>query len=571
MHYVNTILSCTGPYSHRFQGDIMKLPTAEEMRALDRCAIEDFGIPGVVLMENAGSGTVRMMERQLGLCKNTFACILVGPGNNGGDGLVIGRHLYQLGCRPFFFLLVHPDKLTGDAAINMNIIKNLKLPFHLIDSEVRVSTLPVLFKQIESQGFPCYAIVDAIFGTGLKREVEGHFAAAIQTVNRRNFGHGVPIVAVDVPSGMDADTGKQLGSCLKANFTATYGLAKPGHYLHDSRELTGKLEVIDIGIPVDAQERISVSSELLDQGLIERLTPTLRRKHSSHKGDHGHLLIAAGAQGKTGAAILAARGALRGGGGLVSLLVPHALNAIIETSLWEAMTIPLPGSENTLSASDVSAALEYAVGKQAAVIGPGIGTSPDTADFTRQFYQKLPIPLIVDADALNILAMNPKDIRKTEGLRIFTPHPGELSRLLGWSTTDIQENRLEAAKQACARFNSDGSKHIIILKGAGTIICQPGRRLMINTSGNPGMATGGMGDVLSGIIGSLLCQGCEPFDAAAAAVYLHGAAADSLYRSKKVGYTASEVADAVPDTLKSLLARDDRFSRNRRSTDPDID
>jgi len=554
---------------HPSKGDTMKLPTAEEMQALDRCAIEDFGIPGVVLMENAGSGTVRMMERQLGLCKNTFACILVGPGNNGGDGLVIGRHLYQLGCRPFFFLLVHPDKLTGDAAVNMNIIRNLKLPFHVIDSEVRVSTLPVLFKQIESQGLPCYAIVDAIFGIGLKRQVEGHFAAVIQTINRRNFAHGVPIVAVDVPSGMDADTGKSMGICLKADFTATYGLAKPGHYLHDSRELTGKLEVIEIGIPLEAQERVSISSELLDQGLIERLTPTLRRKHSSHKGDHGHLLIAAGSTGKTGAAILAARGALRSGGGLVSLLVPHELNTIMETSLWEAMTIPMPGSANTFAAVDANSALDHAVGKQAAIIGPGLGTDTGTVDFTREFYRKLPIPLVVDADALNILSMNPKDIIKTEGLRIFTPHPGELSRLLGWSTTDIQENRLEAARQACSRFNSAGSKHIIILKGAGTIICQPGRRLMINTSGNPGMATGGMGDVLSGIIGGLLCQGCEPFEASAAAVYIHGAAADSLYRSVRAGYTASEVADAVPATLKMLLARDCRFSRNRRSTDPD--
>lgn len=549
----------------------MKLPTAAEMQALDRCAIDDFGIPGVVLMENAGSGTVRMMERQLGPCKNTFACILVGPGNNGGDGLVIGRHLYQSGCRPFFFLLVHPDKLTGDAAVNMNIIKNLKLPFHVIDSEVRVSTLPVLFKQIESQGLPCYAIVDAIFGVGLTREVEGHFAAAIQTVNRRNFGHGVPIIAVDCPSGMDADTGKSMGSCLKANFTATYGLAKPGHYLHDSRELTGKLEVIDIGIPLEAQERVTISCELLDQGLIERLTPSLRRKHSSHKGDHGHLLIAAGSPGKTGAALLTARGALRSGGGLVTLLVPHSLNSIMETSLWEAMTVPLPGSADIFTAADSQTALQLAEGKRAAVIGPGMGTDAETADFTRTLYQELPIPLVVDADALNILAKNPKDIAKAGGLRIFTPHPGELSRLLGWSTTEIQENRLEAARQACARFNSNGSQHIIILKGAGTIICQPGRRLMINTSGNPGMATGGMGDVLSGMIGGLLCQGCDPFEAAAAAVYLHGSAADSLYRSVSVGYSAREVADAVPSTLKTLLARDDRFSRNRRSTDPDND
>lgn len=549
----------------------MKLPTAAEMQALDKCAIEDFGIPGVVLMENAGGGTVRMMEQHLGPCKNTFACILVGPGNNGGDGLVIGRHLYQLGCRPVFFLLVHPDKLTGDAAINMNIVKNLRLPFHIIDSEVRVPTIPVLYKQIESQGLPCYAIVDAIFGTGLKREIQGHFADVIHIVNRRNFAHGVPVVAVDCPTGMDADTGKSMGTCVKADFTATYGLAKPGHYLHDSRELTGRLEVIEIGIPQEAQEKISISSERLDQALIERLTPILRRKHSSHKGDHGHLLITAGSTGKSGAAILAARGALRSGSGLVSLCVPHGINTIAETNLLEAMTIPLHESIDCFSSKDVTRVLDLAAGKRAAVIGPGIGTDPETATFTREIYRELTIPMVVDADALNILAAEPEDIRNAKGVRIFTPHPGELSRLLSWSTTEIQQNRLEAARQACSRFNTESSRHVFVVKGAGTIVCQPGQRMLINTSGNPGMATGGMGDVLSGIIGALLCQGCEPFEAAAAAVYLHGAAADTLYRSVGVGYTASEVADAMPVTLKTLLAKNDRFSRNRRSTDPDIE
>lgn len=527
------------------------------MQALDRCAIEEFGIPGVVLMENAGVGTVRMMEHRLGSCRNTFACILVGPGNNGGDGLVIGRHLHQLGCKPVFFLLVHPDRLKGDAAINMNIVRNLKLPYHIIDSEVRVPTIPVLYKQLESQGLSCYAIVDAIFGIGLQREVTDHFGDVIRAINSRDFARNVPIVAVDCPSGMNADTGKMMGTCIRADITATYGLAKPGHFLHDSREITGKLEIIDIGIPPEAQEKIAPSSELLDENTLHRLRPVLRRKLSSHKGDHGHLLIAAGSPGKTGAAILSGRGAIRAGCGLVSLLVPHNLNTTMETSLWEAMTIPLPGSPDVFTEADIEQAFALAAGKQAGVIGPGIGTLPPTAAFTREIYRELPIPLVVDADALNILAAAPDDISTAKGIRIFTPHPGELSRLLGWSASQIQQNRIEAARQACSLLNTDSSRNIVVLKGAGTIVCQPDRRLLINTSGNPGMATGGMGDVLSGIIGALLCQGCEPFEATAAAVYLHGAAADTLYRHAGFGYTASEVADALPATMNPLLEDND--------------
>ncbi|MFV0438499.1 MAG: NAD(P)H-hydrate dehydratase [Desulfopila sp.] len=545
----------------------MKLPTTAEMQALDRYSIEHFGIPGIVLMENAGVGTVRLMEQYFGPCHNTFACILVGPGNNGGDGLVIGRHLHQLGCKPVFFLLVHPDRLQGDAAVNMQIVEKLKLPYHIIDSEVRVSTLPVLHKQLESQGLSCYAIVDAIFGIGLQREITGHFRAVIEAINSRNFARNTPVVAVDCPSGMNADTGKKMGICMTADITATYGLAKPGHFLHDSRMVTGTLAVIDIGIPPEAQKRIDPSNESLDQASLGHLAPVLRRKPSSHKGNHGHLLIAAGSPGKTGAALLSARGALRAGCGLVSLAVPHTLNSIIEASLWEAMTVPLTHSAETFSEADVEQILLFAQDKQAMVIGPGIGTQTRTAAFTRQIYRQVPIPLVVDADALNILAAQPDDLHMARGQRIFTPHPGELSRLLGWSSQRIQQNRIEAAHQACALLNDENSNHIVVVKGAGTIVCQPGRHLLINTSGNPGMATGGMGDVLSGIIGALLCQGCEPFEAAAAAVYLHGAAADTLYQRLGFGYTASEVADAIPATLNGVLTTiDQRWSTTSGSS-----
>ena len=533
-----------------------RLPTAQEMQALDRCAIDQFGIPGVVLMENAGSGTVRLMTDQFGPCDHTFACIVVGPGNNGGDGLVIGRHLHQLGCMVVFFLLVPPDSFSGDAAINMEVVRRMGLPIHVIDQDELVPAVSQHCRELERQGFSCYAIVDAIFGTGLAREVTGRFRKVIELINSRDFGHTAPVVAADCPSGMNADTGKAMGVSIRADLTATYGFAKPGHFLHDGPDLTGHLEVIEISIPHAATERHQISTELIDGAWLKQLHPILRRQRSSHKGNHGHLLIAAGSAGKTGAAILSARGGLRGGSGLVSLAVPQAINLVLETSLWEAMTVPLKGTGAIFLESHSKEVTSLAANKDAAVIGPGLGAEPETAAFVRQLYHTLPIPLVVDADAINILAADPGEaaLGHTPAPRIFTPHPGELSRLIGWSTQEIQANRREAAIAACNLINNGGSTNIMVLKGANTLVCSPGRPLAINRSGNPGMATGGMGDVLSGLIGALLCQGCQPFEAAAGAVYLHGSAADQLNIQMGAGYSASEVADRLPQLIRSLLA-----------------
>ena len=531
----------------------MKLPTSKEMQALDRSAIEDFEIPGMVLMENAGLGTVLMMEKKLGPCRNTFCCIFVGPGNNGGDGLVIGRHLHQRGCQPVFFLLVSPDRMKGDAAANMRIVEQLRLPYHLVDTESRVQAVSALYKQMESRGLPCYAVVDALFGIGLDRPVEDRFKTVIDLINNPDFAGKVPVVSVDCPSGMDADTGRILGSCVQADYTATYGCAKPGHFLHEGYELTGELEIIDIGIPPEAVDERQISTELISADSIHRLSGALRRKTSSHKGSHGHLLVLGGSEGKTGAAILAAKGGLRGGCGLVTLCAPQSCNHVFENALLEAMTVALPNSTTHFESADLEPVIEALEGKTAVVLGPGLGTAAATVDLVLALYRDVRQPIVVDADALNILARNKSSIGDTAGVRIFTPHPGELSRLLDSSVQDIQANRLEAAREACAALNSDRSHNIVVLKGAGTIVAEPGGVSLINVSGNPGMATGGMGDVLTGIIGALLCQGIEPLAAAAAAVYLHGLAADSLYAEMGAGYTAGEVADRFPSTLKSLL------------------
>ncbi len=531
----------------------MKLPTALEMKNLDHSASEFFGIPSIILMENAGLGTVKMIETELGSCKNTFALIFVGPGNNGGDGLVIGRHLHQRGCQPVFFFLVNPDTLKGDAAVNLQIIKNLRLPFHVVDNTARVETIPVLYKHFESRGLPCYAVIDAIFGIGLCRDVTDHFADAINLINTSGFGHKFPVVSVDTPSGMESDTGKILGTCVRADYTATYCCAKPGHFIHGSSSWTGKLEIIDIGIPPEAIQRANIATELATAETFTMLSQPLRRKQASHKGSHGHLLILAGSTGKTGAAVLAAQGALRSGAGLVSLCVPHDINIIFETLLIEAMTVSLPKSSGSLSIADWDLISETIQSKQAIVIGPGIGTDPLTAELVLRIYLTVECPLILDADALNILAANPDKLQTPAGPRILTPHPGELGRLLKKTTDDIQANRLDAAKLGCELCKNDTHDIALILKGAGTIIAGSDGSTIINTSGNPGMAAGGMGDVLSGVVGALVCQGLSPLDAAVAGAYLHGAAADRLYDKCGSGFLASEVADMIPSVVRDHL------------------
>ncbi|BDD87132.1 NAD(P)H-hydrate dehydratase [Desulfofustis limnaeus] len=531
----------------------MKLPGSEEMKAIDRCAIEEFGIPGVVLMENAGTGTVRLIEEQFGPLAGSFALIFIGPGNNGGDGLVIGRHLHQRGCEPIFFFLVNPDSLSGDAAVNLAVVEKLRLPLHVIDSPTRVKTIPVLFKQIESRGKPCCAIIDAIFGTGLSRNITGHFADTIDLINGRSFARHTPVIAVDTPSGLDSDTGKIFGKCVKASLTATFGCAKPGQVMQGSSAYTGTLSIIDIGIPPEVITKAGINTSMITGETASSWLQALKRQANTHKGTYGHLLVLAGSAGKTGAAILTARGAQYSGCGLVSLCVPYDLNTIFETSLVEAMTVPLPTSSSLLNVSDLPTVIKNLEHKTAVVIGPGLGTDARTADLVLYLYHSVKQPLVVDADALNILAKQADQLKTPAGPRILTPHPGEMARLIGVSGDSVQENRLEAAKECYRRFKRKGRDLVIILKGAGTLVIADNDQVMINTSGNPGMAAGGMGDVLSGMIGSLLCQGLNPTVAAAAAVFLHGRAGDELYARIGQGFSATELARNIPHCLQTLL------------------
>ncbi len=515
----------------------MKLPTTAQMRTLDKMAIERFGIPSIVLMENAGRGAVDIILDKIGDPAGQVVSIFVGPGNNGGDGLVIARHLHQKGAKPQVFLLAKTDKLVGDAAINLAIVQKLPVPVYPVLKEEDLT-------DYEEQLSTSWAVVDAIFGTGLKREVKGAFAEAIKRINRLNC----PVLAVDVPSGLNSDSGQPLGFCVQADVTATLGLAKPGLVLHQpGSQFVGSLKVVDIGIPPQAVEEAAIQTELLTKKVVGNwLTP---RKASAHKGTFGHLLVAAGSTGKTGAAALCATGGLRAGAGLVTLAIPQNLNNILASLLIEAMTIPLAKSNDHLSDSDYKTIKKGLEDKQALAVGPGLGTDKETIKLIKKLYREAKIPMVIDADGLNCLATDISILKKAPTARILTPHPGEMARLTGLTTAKIQADRLQVAS------NFAKEHHLfLVLKGAGTVIAAPDGEIAVNTTGNPGMASGGMGDVLTGLIGGLLAQGLSPWQAACLGVYAHGLAGDLLAEDNGInmGYLAMEVADELPLALEEI-------------------
>lgn len=515
----------------------MKLAYAAQMRDLDIAAIKTYGIPEIVLMENAGIGTVQAILESYGELDSRTVLIIAGQGNNGGDGLVIARHILQRGGLPFIFLLTDPEKLKGSAAVNLKIVKNLDIPIYPITNKTRIKSLRNFLPE-------CDLIIDAIFGIGLKREVKDHFAQAIELINQTP----VPVISVDIPSGLDSDTGIPKGICIKANLTVTYGLAKPGHFIGLGAEMSGALVVVDISIPPVVLEEAALQIEVLENHTVGCLIPD--RPAASHKGTYGHLLVLAGSRGKTGAALLCALGALRSGAGLVTICTPGELNQIYETALAEAMTLPLTTSDQGyLAATDYDEINEDMATKQALVIGPGLGQEATTGQLVARLYREQQLPMVVDADGLNLLAHDPAQLTDPPEVRILTPHPGEMARLTGKTTPEIQANRLEVARNFATKHNV-----FLVLKGAHTIIAEPSGRAAINASGNPTLATGGSGDVLAGFIGSLLAQGYPPWEAACLGVYAHGIAADRLAKDKNIqaGLLASELADELPLVMAEL-------------------
>jgi len=513
----------------------MKLLTSEEMRRIDKKAIGEIGIPSIVLMENAGLKVADAIERKYGPLKGKYVYIFAGSGNNGGDGMVVARHLFNQKVKAKIFLLAEKKNIKGDAATNLAITEKMGIP-------MREITSPAFMESLEKELAKADIVVDALLGTGAKGAPRGLMKKVIDLINK----HSRNTVAVDIPTGVDADRGEVRGEAIEAKYTVSLAYPKRGLYLYPGMDYAGEIEIADIGIPTGLEED-KINSELLTlAGISKKL---FFRKPSSHKGSFGHLLVIAGSPGMTGAASLTALSALRVGTGLVTLGIPEDLNPILETKLTEVMTLPLPQSKDkTLCKEGFEKIKDFSQKCKAMAIGPGISSTKQTKELISTIIDQLDVPLVIDADGINVLAGELSLLRKYKASLIITPHPGEMSRLVGASVEEIQKDRIGST---IALARSIGA--IVVLKGARTVIASKEGNSWVNLTGNPGMATGGSGDILTGIIGGLLTQKLSCLEAAKTGVYLHGYAADLAAQKKgEISLIASDTLETIPEAIRRI-------------------
>jgi ADP-dependent NAD(P)H-hydrate dehydratase / NAD(P)H-hydrate epimerase len=524
---------------------LMILLNAAESRELDRLSQTDYGIASYTLMERAGEAVAAAILCEFADAARAGVLIVAGKGNNGGDGLVAARALAKNKVAANVVLLARADDLKGDAARAHANLAGMADGIVSINEALDEASMPAVLRR-HHYG----VVVDSIFGTGLNADVKGVAGAAIETMNAA----AKPIIAVDIASGVNADTGAVMGIAVKAARTVTFGYAKYGHLTYPGAEFTGELEIADIGFAAAAIERIAPHGRFVERADAAPLIP--RRAINSHKGTYGHPLIIAGGRGKAGAALIAARGALRMGAGLVTAAIPEEVAAIVAAGQIELMTEPIPDKDGHWGGPPALERLGGLIeGKDAIVVGPGLGVSPETIALIQWVVNAATAPdrpVLIDADGLNAIAQRGAGILKAaRGPIVLTPHPGEMARLLGASTAAVNAGRISAARQLAETTGA-----VVLLKGARSVIAAPGGALMINSSGNPGMATPGMGDVLSGIVGALLGQKIAPAHALMLGVYIHGHAADRLARQiGPYGFLAGDLADELPATVADLLAR----------------
>jgi len=518
----------------------MYLVTAGEMQDMDRNTIESYGIPGLVLMENAGRGATRMILETFCDIREKKVGILAGKGNNGGDGFVIARYLHQYGVEVTVYLLSMAKNIKGDAKENLKLLGPLNIPLIEVPDKSQFDQNRVSLDKQEIW-------VDAILGTGLTSDVKGFFKDTINFVNNSN----VPVFSVDIPSGLNSDTGKPHGVSINAEATATFAFAKSGHIHYPGSHYTGHLGIVDIGIPDHIVKKTAPFQSLITFDMVcDGFRP---RQADAHKGTAGHLMILAGSPGKTGAAAMASISAMKTGAGLVTLGVPASLNPVLESQVLEVMTEPLAETRDSMLAeASFDNIMQLLEGKACLVIGPGLGMSGETGNLIKQLLLNAGIPVVIDADGINHLSGSTDLLKQTNIPVILTPHPGEMAKLTGDSIRKIQKDRTESARKFAMEFGVH-----LVLKGTKTVIAHPDGSVFINPSGNPAMASGGMGDVLTGIIGGLVTQGYSPEYASIAGVFIHGASADSIMKKTgPIGILASEVLNAIPKRFLHIEHRD---------------
>jgi NAD(P)H-hydrate epimerase len=505
------------------------------MNRLDRLAIEEYGISGLVLMENAGRQVVEVIRQVMGEMQGKVVTIFVGKGNNGGDGFVIARHLLNLGAEVKVLSIVELSDITGDAATNLNIWQRMEQKVYSLQHGDGLNIVRLVLMNTD-------LIVDAIFGTGFKGKMTEKVGSLVEVLN----SSGKPIVAVDIPSGLEANTGKVNGPCIQASHTATFALPKLGLLLEPGADYTGELHVADISIPSLLIEQEAPERHLITPEMVKSWLPN--RPSAAHKGSFGRVLIVAGSRGMTGAACLTGEAAVKTGAGLVTVAVPETLHDIVEAKLTEVMTVPLPDNgKGFLSSEARQSILNLLENADVLALGPGLSTQPEVVAMVKELLPSVRVPCLIDADGLNALIGEVDILRKIQAPVVITPHPGEMARLLEVSIKEIQGSRLETTGRAATVWNV-----VALLKGAKTVVAAPDGSVYINPTGNPGMATGGSGDVLTGMVAALIGQKLAPASAAAAGAYLHGLAGDHGAMDKgMLGLTAGDILAKIPAAAQS--------------------
>ena len=510
---------------------MIKVVTAKQMRGIDERTINEKKIPGLILMENAGSAVAAAVVEKFGNVSDLSVSVFSGKGNNGGDGFVAARRLVNMGADVTLFLVASREEVSGDAAVNLAAFEAMGGSIKEITEERHLNNFRIKFMHSA-------VMVDALLGTGLASAPRGMVGRMIHLMNEA----GACKVAVDLPSGMDSDSGQIPGDCVWADITVTLGLPKVGLLTYPAKARVGKLVVADISIPSVVVDESPCAAYTLEAADIQNRLP--KRWADSNKGSYGHLVMACGSVGMGGTTAMAGLAALRMGAGLVTAATPQGMAGVYETSVPEMMSLPLPQTkEGAIAFEAAEVFIKFAGGKTAALIGPGLRADPSTARFVREVIQKTHMPLVLDADGLNMISDDISVITERKAPTIMTPHPGEMARLTGKSVVEIQADRLGAAE---ALAKATGA--VVALKGAGTIVAGPEGPPRINLTGNHGLAKGGSGDVLAGMIVGLLAQGCASMAAAEIAVWLHGRCAD-IYAE------ANDPRTMIPTDIVGLIPR----------------
>jgi len=521
----------------------MRVVTTEQMRQIDNQTIEQVGIPAIVLMENAGRAILDTVNchfpgmEQIG--------IIVGKGNNGGDGLVIARHLAMSNRAVTVYLAAAPDDFTGQAKTNLKIVRNLGIP--IVECQSRLNPRS---SQEQVLRFDEDLLIDAIFGIGLSRRVEGKMAEVIRSVNRSE----ATVVSVDVPSGLDADTGQSLGVCIESDLTVTVGLPKIGLLIQPGAKLAGKIEVAEIGFPDSIIENQQIQTHWTTD--VDLVLPG--RPSNSHKGVYGRVFVLSGSTGMTGAATLTSQAALKSGTGLVTLGIPQRLNSIMEAKLTEVMTLPLPDTEEgTLDLTAERPICNYTDQKQQVLaIGPGLSRHSSTVALILRLANRLSHPMVIDADGLNAFSEEPalllKLSQQNNRQMVITPHLGEMSRLTGRSIEEVADDPMGVAIDFAYRYQMT-----VALKSVPVTVASPQGQIWLNSTGNAGMATAGSGDVLTGVIAGLMAQGLHATDAAVTGVYLHGLAGDLAAEILgQHSLMATDILNYLPQAIGKVMTQE---------------